>query len=390
MRFFHLSDLHLGKQLHYYSLLENQRAILKQIVQRVIEYRPDAVLICGDIFDKSVPSGEATLLLDEFLNDLARIRPQVTVLLIAGNHDSPQRLSYAKAFLEQQQIVIAAQPPRTEEEHLKWVELADDWGRVRFFLMPFLKPGYIRHLFDEGEITDYHSAVAKLLEREGLEREHLRPDTRNVLLSHQFYVNGSNRPVICDSEQRSFQVGGLDCVDVSLVAHFDYVALGHIHGPQQVKEAHIRYCGTPLKYSVSEEKHEKSITLVTLEEKGTPVQIETIPLTPLQEVRREQGLLEEILKRATPENCHDFLSVTLQDELEPHHPREQLEECYDYLLELRVDNQRTRRLLLEEDGGEPGQNPLEVFAGFYQELRGQTMSEAEQAWVKKLLEEEIV
>lgn len=380
MRFFHISDLHIGKQLHYYNLGEDQRAILHQIVQRAVEYRPAAILICGDIFDKSVPSGEAYTIFDEFLNELADIEPKIPVLIIGGNHDNPQRLAYAKTFLERNHIYLSALPPRSEEEHLRKVTLSDEYGRVNFYLLPFLKPGYVRHLFEEGTVTDYHSAVAAVLKREELERA-----DRNVLLSHQFYINGSSQPETCDSEQRALQVGGLDSVDVSLVEHFDYVALGHIHGPQKVKAPHIRYCGTPLKYSVSEEYHEKSITMVTLGEKGTEPLIETIPLIPIKDVRRERGLLAEILLRATEANCHDYISVTITDEKEPYHPKEQLEEKYDSLLELRVDNQRTRAMqeLPETEGGP--MSPMEVFAGFYQELRGQTMSAEEEAWMKQVL-----
>lgn len=380
MRFFHISDLHIGKQLHYYNLGEDQRAILHQIVQRAVEYRPAAILICGDIFDKSAPSGEAYTIFDEFLNELADIEPRIPVLIIGGNHDNPQRLAYAKTFLERNHIYLSALPPRSEEEHLRKVTLSDEYGRVNFYLLPFLKPGYVRHLFEEGTVTDYHSAVAAVLKREELERA-----DRNVLLSHQFYINGSSQPETCDSEQRALQVGGLDSVDVSLVEHFDYVALGHIHGPQKVKAPHIRYCGTPLKYSVSEEYHEKSITMVTLGEKGTEPLIETIPLIPIKDVRRERGLLAEILLRATEANCHDYISVTITDEKEPYHPKEQLEEKYDSLLELRVDNQRTRAMqeLPETEGGP--MSPMEVFAGFYQELRGQTMSAEEEAWMKQVL-----
>lgn len=380
MRFFHISDLHIGKQLHYYNLGEDQRAILHQIVQRAVEYRPAAILICGDIFDKSVPSGEAYTIFDEFLNELADIEPKIPVLIIGGNHDNPQRLAYAKTFLERNHIYLSALPPRSEEEHLRKVTLSDEYGRVNFYLLPFLKPGYVRHLFEEGTVTDYHSAVAAVLKREELDRA-----DRNVLLSHQFYINGSSQPETCDSEQRALQVGGLDSVDVSLVEHFDYVALGHIHGPQKVKAPHIRYCGTPLKYSVSEEYHEKSITMVTLGEKGTEPLIGTIPLIPIKDVRRERGLLAEILLRATEANCHDYISVTITDEKEPYHPKEQLEEKYDSLLELRVDNQRTRAMqeLPETEGGP--MSPMEVFAGFYQELRGQTMSAEEEAWMKQVL-----
>ena len=385
MRFFHISDLHIGKQLHYYNLGDGQRAVLHQIVERALEYRPDAILVCGDIFDKSIPSGEAYTIFDEFLNELAGVEPKIPVLMIGGNHDNPQRLAYARAFLERNEIYLSVLPPRSEEEHLRRVTLADAYGKVNFYLLPFLKPGYVRQLFAEGTVTDYHSAVDAILKRDGIGRGQLAGDDRNVLLSHQFYISGSIEPETCDSEQRSLQVGGLDSVDVSLVEHFDYVALGHIHGPQKVKSPHIRYCGTPLKYSVSEEHHEKSITLVTLGEKGTKPQIETIPLIPLRDVRRERGLLSEILDRATEENCHDYISVTITDEKEPYHPKEQLEEKYDSILELRVDNQRTRAMqeLPETEGS--SMTPMEVFASFYQELRGQTMSPEEEEWMRRVL-----
>ncbi len=399
MRFFHISDLHIGKQLHYYNLAEDQRAILHQIVQRGIEYCPDAILVCGDIFDKSVPSGEAYTIFDEFLNELADTLSGIPVLVIGGNHDNPQRLAYAGSFLERNHIYLSVLPPRTEEEHLKKVTLVDEFGKVNFYLLPFLKPGYVRHLFEEGTVTDYHSAVAAILKRDGLAREQLcgsdgedreqlcgsSREERHVLLSHQFYMNGVSLPETCDSEQSFLQVGGLDSVDVSLVEHFDYVALGHIHGPQKVKYPHVRYCGTPLKYSVSEERHEKSITMVTLGKKGTEPLIETIPLTPLRNVRRERGLLSEILDRATEENRHDFISVTITDEKEPYHPKEQLEEKYEAILELRVDNQRTRAMQEMPETEGLSLNPMEVFAGFYQEMRGQPMSPEEEVFLKQIL-----
>lgn len=387
LKIFHLSDLHIGKQLHYYNLKENQRAILQQIIDKAEEYRPDAILICGDIFDKSVPSAEAYTIFDEFLNKLADVKPQIPVLIIAGNHDNPHRLAYAGEFLEKHGIYVSVLPPQKEEEHIRKVELEDAWGKVNFYLLPFLKPGHVRHLFAEGTVTDYNSAIRELLCRDGIDKEQINQEERNVLLSHQFYVNGKEQPMACDSEQWTAQVGGLDSIEASVAEHFDYVALGHIHGAQKVKSPHIRYCGTPLKYSVSEEKHEKSITLVTLEEKGKEPLIETIPLLPMQEVRTEKGLLADILARATEENCHDFISVTITDEKEPYHPMEQLEEKYDCILELRVDNQRTRSIAELPETGEFQMNPLEVFQSFYQDMHGQSMSEEEEVWLKHILGE---
>lgn len=382
MKIFHLSDLHIGKQLRYYNLKENQQAILSQITALAKERRPDVILICGDIYDRSVPSGEAYTIFDNFLQELAEITPQIPVLIIAGNHDNPQRLSYASSFLEKHRIYVSAEPPVRPEEYLKKVVLQDDHGEVNFYLLPFLKPGYVRHLFEEGVVTDYESAVDAILSREQIDFSQ-----RNVLLSHQFYTNQGQKPEVCDSEQTVINVGGLDNVDVSVIENFDYAALGHIHGAQSIKAPHIRYCGTPLKYSVSEEHHKKAVTMVTLGAKQQEIQIESIPLTPIQEVRRERGLLQEIIGRATEGNRHDFISVTLTDEKEPYRPKEQLEEVYDFILELRVDNTRTRNLLEPEEEGEILLHPMEAFRAFYQEMQSQPMSEEEEKIVADILEQ---
>lgn len=419
MRFFHISDLHIGKQLYHYSLKEAQQAILEQIVERVREYRPDALLIAGDIFDKSVPSGEAYLLFDAFLDQLAEVEPQVPVLAVAGNHDSGERLQYAASFLEKQQIHIAAFPPDEEGERLKKVTLEDPFGPVDIYLLPFTKPSYVRHLFPEGKAVSYDEAVGAVLEREDLDLTR-----RNVLLSHQFYVSGSQRPFVSASEQGylthgggqtaeaflPISVGGIDSVDVSRVRRFDYVALGHLHGAQWIGRPEIRYCGTPLKYSVSEEKQEKSITLVTLGAKGTEVKIETIPLKARQDVRTERGTLEEVIGRAErrikekgtacrgrecageglPED--DFVSITLTDEKELFCPRERLEEHYSHILEVRVDNSRTRARLQAGVDGPVTLDPMELFRRFYQEMQGCPMSQEEEEIlgdvIKKAEEEE--
>ncbi len=382
MKFFHLSDLHIGKQLHAYSLRENQQAVLSQIAGRAWEYRPDAILICGDIFDRAVPSGEAYTVFDKFLQELSAITPAIPVLIIAGNHDNAQRLDYASSFLEKHQIYLSVSAPAQQEEHLKKVVLHDAHGEVNFYLLPFLKPGYVRQLFAEGVVHDYESAV-----REILLREEIDYGKRNVLLSHQFYTNGRQAPERCESEQLVISLGGLENVDASVVEKFDYAALGHIHGAQMVKFPHIRYCGTPLKYSVSEEHHKKSITMVTLGAKGAQAVIETIPLTPLQDVRKTRGLLQEVIEKATDENRHDFLSVTLTDEKEPYHPKEQLEEAYDFILEVRIDNTRTRNRIGEPQRETFCVQPLEMFQSFYQEMQGQPMTAQEEALVEEIVDE---
>lgn len=373
MKIFHISDLHIGKYLHFYNLKDNQIVILNQIVDKARQYRPDVIIIAGDIYDKSVPSAEAYAIFDRFLIELSEIKPAIPVLIIAGNHDSADRLNYASTFLEKHNIYISVYPPRNEDEHLKKVVLNDEYGNVNFYLLPFTRPAYVRHLFEEESITSYDSAVKALIEREDIDYSE-----RNVLISHQFYVAENTKPETCDSEQIYISVGGIDSVDISAVEKFDYVALGHLHGAQSIGKRHIRYSGTPLKYSVSEEKHIKSITMVTLKDKGSDIIIDTIPLVAEQDVRSVKGTLREIIGLATDDNRHDFVSITLTDEDEIYKPKEQLEEHYDHILEVKIENSRTKAQLLDTYSEIKIDDPLEAFKEFYQEMQGVPMSNEEE------------
>ena len=404
MKLFHLSDLHIGKLLCGYSLKENQERVLSQIVDYARKEHPDAVLICGDIYDKTAPSGEAYVMFDRFLEELSDIRPRIPVLIIAGNHDSPERLSYASAFLEKHLIYLSVFPPVREEEHLKKIELADEYGPVDFYLLPFLKPGYLRPLQPEGNVGSYEEAVRFLLSREKID-----PQRRNVILSHQFYAAGQSDPETCDSEVAVTMAGGLDRIEASVLDGFDYAALGHLHGAQRVGRPGMRYCGTPYKYSVSEEHHHKAVTVVELGQKREEPKLRFLPLSGLQDVRRVRGTLEEVLEagkqgsgkngRRTEENtaeadlpeadtpgvCHDFVSVTITDEQEPYRIRERLEERYDHLLELRVDNARTRaRLSQEETQEDPAPEPMEAFRQFYRTVHHASLPEEGERIMERL------
>lgn len=380
MKFFHLSDLHIGKQLNGYSLQENQRAVLSQIAAYAREERPDAVLICGDIYDKSAPSAEAGTILDDFLSALAAL--DLPVLIISGNHDSGERLRYAARFLENHRIYLGTELPGKEGDHLKCVTLKDELGPVHFYLLPFLKPAYVRALFPEEKNLDYQGAVERLLARETIEWKE-----RNVILSHQFYVSGGERPDTCDSETAVLTLGGLDAVDVKVLDGFDYGALGHIHGGQQVGRPGIRYCGTPFKYSVSEEHHKKSVTVAELGAKGGEVSLRFLPLFGVQDVKSLRGTLE-FLKEAGGTARHDLVSLTVTDEEEPFDLREQLEQIYDHILELKVDNARTRARL-EETGEEeiPQLGPGEIFGQFYEAVCGRGLNEKEAQVVEEILQE---
>lgn len=381
MKIFHISDLHIGKQLHYYNLYDNQTDILSQIAELANEHHPDAIIIAGDIYDKSVPSAEATAVFDTFLNNLSDITPAVPVMIIAGNHDSAERLKYASSFLEKHKIYISVLPPQTKDEYLKKVVLYDEYGEVNFYLLPFTKPGYVRHLFEEGTITSYDRAVAALIEREKIDYSR-----RNVLISHQFYVSGDKWPDTCDSEQVYISVGGIDSVDIASVKQFDYVALGHLHGAQHIGMKHIRYSGTPLKYSVSEENHKKSVTMVTIGAKGEDIIIDTLPLNTKQDVRKLKGSLSEIISMATEENRHDYVSITLTDEADIYKPKEQLEEYYDFILEVKVENSRTLAQLGASEEKVNVLDPLEAFRQFYQEMNGEPMSAEEEKLIMEIID----
>ena len=382
MRMFHISDLHIGKQLHAYNLYQSQRDVLGQIVEQAKEKRPDVILIAGDIYDKAAPSGEAYELFDWFLSELAEITPMIPVLIIAGNHDNAQRLKFASGFLKRHQIYVATMPPRTEEEHIQKIVLQDTYGEVNFYLLPFTKPGYVRQLVaEEKEALSYDEAIKRLLDREQIDLT-----KRNVLLSHQFYVANGQGPEKSDSELTYISVGGLDSIDIAHVQKFDYVALGHIHKPQQMGESHIRYCGTPYKYSVSEERDKKGILMVELGEKGSENQYERIPLIGNPDVRSIKGTMQEVLEAATEENRQDYVSITLTDD-DVFHAKETLEEVYPHILEIHVDNERTRKRLEQTVGKKKALTPMEAFMSFYQEMNDVPLSAEEETVMLEVLKE---
>lgn len=379
MKFFHLSDLHIGKQLHRYSMTAEQRDILEQIVALAKEEQPDAVIVAGDIYDSAVPSAESVSLFDHFLTALSELKPQPDIFLIAGNHDSAKRLDFASSILARHHVHIAGMPPVRADEFIKRVTRTDAYGEVDFYLLPFVKPSYVRGLFPEETLT-YDLAVRRLLERETLCEER-----RNVMISHQFYTAGASGPTVCDSEVRL--VGGIENVDVSVLQPFDYAALGHIHRPQKIGSERYRYCGTPLAYSVSEAGDEKSVTVVELLEKGESPVLRTLPLTPLRQVRKLVGTLADILAAADASSRDDYVSITLTDEVEAYQPKERLEEYFDHILEIRIDNARTRNILSFAKEAE-SLDPYEAFCRFFAEINGRELTEQEDMLLKRIWETE--
>lgn len=380
MKLFHLSDLHIGKQLHRYHMAEEQRHILKQIVAYAKEEQPDAVMIAGDIYDTPVPSAEAVTIFDDFLTSLSEVNSQMVVMVIAGNHDSAKRLDFASSILAKHNVHIVGMPPVREDEFIKKVTLSDNYGEVEFYLLPFVKPMYVRQLLQEENLT-YDLAVRRLLERETIDET-----KRNVIVSHQFYTASGTKPQVSDSEVRL--VGGIENVDVSVLEPFDYAALGHIHRPQKMGKDIYRYCGTPLAYSVSEAGDEKRIMVVELGEKGSTPMLSELPLVPLRKVRKISGTLGEVLAEAMEENCHDFVSITLTDEIEAYQPKERLENCYDHILEIRIDNARTRNLLIFSEEELESLDPYEAFCHFFAEMNGRELTEQEDVLIREVISKE--
>lgn len=370
MKFFHLSDLHLGKRVNEFSMLEDQRYILAQITDLVRTNRPDAVVIAGDVYDKSVPPAEAVELFDRFLVDLSALGLQV--LVISGNHDSPERLAFGGRLMEQSGVHFVP----VYNGSVSSVTLQDQYGPVTFWLLPFLKPAHVRRFFSEAEIESYTDAL-----RVALSAVEFAPGHRNVLVTHQF-VTGASR---CESEEIS--VGGSDNVDASVFAGFDYVALGHIHGPQQAGSPAIRYCGTPLKYSFSEIGHKKSVTVVELTE---GISVDTLPLAPLRDMKELRGSYEELTLKSYYDGQpwkSDYLRVVLTDEEDIPEAMGRLRTIYPNIMRLEYDNRRTRSLNpVGSAQHTESLSPLELFDQLYTKQNDCPMSDRQKEFAQKLIE----
>ena len=371
MKLIHLSDLHLGKRVNEFSMLEDQAFILQEILRIIDEEQPQAVLLAGDIYDKSVPSGEAVQLFDGFLWELSSRKLQVFV--ISGNHDSPERLSFGGRLMEGSGIHLSP----VYSGKVEPVVLEDAYGPVNVYLLPFLKPAHVRRYFPEEESGTYTEALGKAVEALEIHKEQ-----RNVLVTHQF-VTGASRS---DSEEIS--VGGSDNVDASVFDDFDYVALGHIHGPQNIGSPRIRYCGTPLQYSFSEVGQQKSVPVAELKEKGT-LEVTARPLTPLRDLREIRGSYLEVTAKRFYEgrNREDYLHITLTDEEDVPDGAAKLRVIYPNLMRLDYDNARTRSRNLPEGAEEPAAKPpLELFEEFYERQNNQPMTEEQIRFSRELME----
>lgn len=373
MKFLHLADLHLGKRVNGFSMLEDQAHILRQILAILDDEQPDGVLIAGDVYDKSVPSVEAVGLLDGFLTEL-RAR-SVPVLLISGNHDSPERLAFGGRVMDSCGIHISP----VYDGALAPVTLQDAFGPVHIWLLPFVKPAHVRRWFPDADIESYTDAMAEAV-------AHMDIDTaaRNVLVTHQFVTGGTR------SGSEELSVGGTDNVDSGVFAPFDYVALGHLHGAQHIGRETIRYAGSPLKYSFSEARQHKSVTVVTLGEKGD-VQVRTVALTPLRELREIRGSYDELTARSFYEHTtyrSDYLHLILTDEQDVFDAMSRLRTIYPYLMTLDYDNARTRAAGgMSVPAETERRTPLELFEALYKRQNHQPMSEVQREYIAQLMEQ---
>lgn len=363
MKFFHLSDLHIGLKLFQRDLTEDQEYILKQIVRKALEEKPDAVVIAGDIYDKAVPSAEAVTVFDHFISRLRKAVPGAEIMMISGNHDSAPRLNVFRSVLWEQKIHMIGIPPVNPEDYIEKVTLQDEFGDVNFYLLPFVKPSMVRMIVDpdeNGGSLSYDSSLHALFAREEMDLS-----VRNVLVSHQFYIPpGSSPNQVERMDSEICTVGNIDGVTADVLERFDYGALGHIHKPMKVKSDRYRYCGTPLACSVSEAGQQKGIVMVELFEKGN-VKTTVLPLKPLREVRVIKGSLEEVLKQGTS----DYVTVILTDraDLDVIDMQERIRGRFPNLLEIRRE---TLRKADDTEGfrGRERQNPLELCRSFLKDL----------------------
>ncbi|MDR0286506.1 MAG: exonuclease SbcCD subunit D [Clostridiales bacterium] len=372
MKFLHTSDLHLGKSVHEFSMLEDQEYILKVILNIADEEKPQALLISGDVFDRTVAPTEALRLFDNFLDGL--VRRHIEVFVISGNHDSADRLAFGSRLMDKSGVHIS----RVYDGQVKPFVLSDELGEVNVYLLPFLKPVQVRKFFPDIEIDSWTDAVRTVIERLNIDES-----KRNILLAHQFVTDA----VTCDSEE--INIGGADNVDAEVYKQFDYVALGHLHGAQSICRETLRYCGTPLKYSFSEKDHKKSITVAELFKKGF-VSLREIPLVPKRDMREIRGKYLEITSRDFYRKLKtdDYYRIILTDEEDQPDALGKLRIIYPNLMQLDYDNKRTRVESAVSSINNVNQyTPIQLFDMLYEEQNGQPISRIQRSFLDGMIEQ---
>lgn len=372
MKFFHLADLHLGKRYNELSLIDDQKYILGKILELAEKNKPDGVILAGDIYDKPVPSAESVELLNRFLSGLVSLK--IKVFMISGNHDSPERIAFGESLMDESGVYIS--PVYNGE--IKSVTLTDGYGEVHVYLLPFIKPAAVRRFFEGEKIESYNDALSAVV---GALK--INTDSRNLLIAHQFVTGSQN------SGSEEFTVGDIGNVDADVFDGFDYIALGHVHGAQNVAGSRMRYSGTPLKYSLTEAKSTKSVTVVELKEKGS-LTVSEIPLAPLREVVEIRGTYAELTRRNYYENTtlqNDLVHVVLTDEEDVPDALGKLRIIYPNVMSLRYDNARTREQnSLELDESVTARSPFELFSALYTAQNNAEMTDEQSELVRALIE----
>ena len=373
MKIIHLADLHIGKRVNEFSMIDDQKYILNQILEIIDKEKPDAVIIAGDVYDKQVPSIEAVELLDSFISDISKRK--TTTFIISGNHDSAERLAFGSNLMAMGKIYIS---PVYNGKISKYT-LKDDFGSANFYLLPFVKPSHVKRFFPDEKIESYTDAIKVVVDNLKLDTSEI-----NILIAHQF-VTGASR-----TESEEISVGGLDNVDASVFEDFDYVALGHIHRPQKIGTERIRYCGTPLKYSFSEVNDTKSVSIIEINSKED-FNLRMIPLIPKRDMRKIRGTYEELTTKTSYENTNtdDYIHVTLTDEFNVADAIQKLRVIYKNIMKLEYDNMRTResRKINLDDMVIENKNPLEIFSEFYKLQNNKEMNDEQKEIIKKIMEE---
>lgn len=376
MKFFHLSDLHIGLKLMNRDLKEDQEYIFRQITEYVRAESPEALVIAGDIYDKAVPSAEAVEVFDYLIEELTAAAPEMTVMIISGNHDSGPRVNCFRSLLSRQKVYMVGLPPRKEEEYIEKVVLEDDYGKINFYLLPFVKPSMVKMILgtdENGNNFSYNETVHRLIGREKINK-----NQRNILVSHQFYLPVGEKAETVERMDSEIQtVGNIDEVSADVLENFDYGALGHIHKPMKVGKDIFRYCGTPLACSVSEAEQQKGILMVDLGEKGRAPEITVLPLKPRHQVRVIRGSLQQVLK----EGCEDYVTVILTDrvDLDVIDMQEKLRLAFPNLLEIRREKRPgTERKQQAEE--QELLNPFELCCAFLKDT-----DEEDQALLKDVI-----
>jgi len=366
MKLLHLGDIHLGKSVNEFSMIEDQRYILDKILEMIDIHSVDAVLVAGDVYDRSVPSEEAVKLLDYFLTEL--VKRETFVFMISGNHDSDERLQFARELLRAKNVFIAGR----YDGEVECVKMEDEHGTLNVWLLPYVKASRVAHFYPEADTSTYDAAF-----RTAISDCDMSEEERNVILVHQFVTGKSEEPVLAGSESASVSVGTVDKIGYDCFDKFDYVAMGHIHSCQAVGRETCRYAGSPLKYSLNQKEiqSQKTVPIVTLEEKGN-VKVELLPLIPLREVRHLRGTLKDLLANAV--DVDDYIYATLTDETTQFDAMIRLQEVYPNVMKMDYDNATTR---IAQEGFECGDTEEKTFeelmSEFYEWMNGSSPSEDE-------------